>query len=81
MESPTTQKVVDRQDIDIRNIRTDPLAELAASGSMLTGVLQLLPSKVTTFPPAPSTAAQKLLVGQDTIGQETPPSPMVSPSG
>ena len=48
---------------------------------MLTGAVQLLPSKVTTFPPAPSTAAQKLLVGQDTTGQETPPSPMLRPFG
>ena len=81
MESPATQNLADRQDTDIRNIRTGPLTELAALESMLTGALQLLPSKVTTFPPAPSTAAQKLLVGQDTTGQEIPPSPMVRPFG
>ena len=81
MESPATQNMAEWQDTDIRNIRTGPLTELAASGSMLTGAVQLLPSKVTTFPSAPSTAAQKLLVGHDTIGQETPPSPMVRPPG
>jgi hypothetical protein len=48
---------------------------------MLTGAVQLLPSNVTTFPPAPSMAAQKLLVGQDTTGQEIPPSPIVRPFG
>src|SRR5689334_3125441 len=81
MESPATQNMAERQDTDIRNIRTGPLTELAAFESMLTGAVQLVPSKVTTFPPAPSTAAQKWLVGQDTIGQEIPPSPMVRPSG
>ena len=73
------QNVADRQDTDMRNIRTGPLS--VAFESMVTGALQLLPSKVTTFPLAPSTAAQKLLVGQDTTGQETPPSPMVRPFG
>ena len=81
MESPTTQNVADRQDADIRNMRTGPLSDLAAFESTFTGAVQLLPSKVTTFPLAPSTAAQKLLVGQDTIGQEIPPSPMVRPFG
>jgi hypothetical protein len=69
------------QDTDIRNIRTGPLLELAAFESMLTGAVQLLPSKVTTFPLAPSTAAQKSLAGHDTTGQEIPPSPMVRPFG
>src|SRR5215467_11378765 len=81
MESPATQNVAERHDTDIRNIRTGPLTELAAFESMLTGALQALPSKVTTFPPPPSTVAQKLLAGQDTTGQETPPSPMLRPSG
>ncbi len=81
MESPTTQNVADRQDADIRNMRTGPFSELAAFESMFTGAVQVLPSKVTTFPLAPSTAAQKSLVGQDTTGQETPPSPMVRPFG
>ena len=69
------------QDTDIRNMRTGPLTELAALESTRTGVLQVLPLKVTTFPSAPSTAAQKLLVGQDTTGQEIPPSPMLRPFG
>jgi hypothetical protein len=30
VESPATQDVADRQDTDIRNIRTGPLTELAA---------------------------------------------------
>jgi hypothetical protein len=81
MESPATQNMAERQDTDIRNIRTGPLTELAASESMLTGAVHLLPSKVTTFPPPPSTTAQKLLVGQDTTGQEIPPSPMLRPFG
>ena len=81
MESPATQNVSERQDTDIRNIRTGPLTELAAFESMLTGAVQLLPSKVTTFPLAPSTAAQKSLAGHDTTGQEIPPSPMVRPFG
>ena len=65
----------------MRNIRTGPLSELAAFASMLTGALQPLPSKVTRFPSLPSTAAQKSLVGQDTTGQEIPPSPMLRPFG
>ena len=73
--------MAERHDTDIRNTRTGPLTELAASESTVTGVVQLVPSKVTTFPLAPSTAAQKLLVGQDTTGQETPPSPIVRPFG
>jgi hypothetical protein len=81
MESPATQNMAERQDTDIRNIRTGPLTELAAAESMLTGALQVLPSKVTTFPPPPSTAAQKWLDGQDTTGQEIPPSPILRPSG
>ena len=81
MVSPTTQNVADMHDTDIRNTSTGPCSESAAFESTLTGVLQLLPSKVTTFPSAPSTAAQKSLVGQDTIGQEIPPSPMVRPFG
>jgi hypothetical protein len=81
MESPATQNTEERQDTDIRNIRTGPVTELAAFESMLTGALQALPLKVTTFPPPPSTAAQKLLVGQDTTGQEIPPSPILRPSG
>ena len=82
MESPVTQNEAERQDTDMRNIRTGPLTELAAFESMVTGAVQLLPSKVTTFPPPPpSTAAQKLLAGQDTTGQETPPSPMLRPFG
>ena len=81
MESPATQNMAERQDTDIRNIRTGPLTELAAFESMLTGALQLLPSNVTTFPPPPSTAAQKLALEQDTTGQEIPPSPMLRPSG
>src|SRR6185437_6917561 len=68
IESPTTQNVADWQDADIRNMRTGPVWDLAAFESMFTGAVQLLPSKVTTFPVAPSTAAQKLLVGQDTTG-------------
>ena len=63
----------------MRNTRTGPLS--VAFESMLTGALQLLPLKVTTFPLAPSTAAQKLLVGHDTTGQEIPPSPIVRPFG
>ena len=81
MESPATQKMADRQDTDIRKTRDGPLTELAASESMVTGAVQRLPSKVTTFPPPPSTAAQKLLDGQDTTGQETPPSPILRPFG
>ena len=81
MESPATQNLADRQDTDIRNIRTGPLSELAAFESMLTGAVQLVPSKVTMFPSLPSTAAQKSLVGQDTTGHEIPPSPMVRPFG
>ena len=75
------QNMAERQDTDIRNMRTGPLTELAAFESTLTGAVQLLPSKVTTFPPPPSTAAQKLLAGHDTTGQETPPSPMLRPFG
>jgi len=81
MESPATQNLAETQDTDIRNIRTGPLTELAASESILTGAVQLLPSKVTTFPPPPSTAAQKWVVGHDTTGQETPPSPILRPFG
>ncbi len=66
MESPATQNVTERQDTDMRNIRTGPLTELAAFESMVTGAVQPLPSKVTTFPPPPSTAAQKLGDGHDT---------------
>ena len=65
----------------MRNMRTGPLTELAAFGSMLTGALQVLPLKMTTFPVPPSTAAQKFLVGHDTTGQEIPPSPMLRPLG
>ena len=65
----------------MRNLRTGPLTELAASESMVTGALQVLPLKVTTLPPLPSTAAQKLLAGQDTTGQEIPPSPILRPFG
>src|SRR5215471_13013358 len=81
MESPATQNLAERQDTDIRNMRTGPLTELAAFESMVTGAVQLLPSKVTTLPLAPSTAAQKSLTGHDTTGQEMPPSPMVRPFG
>jgi hypothetical protein len=81
MESPATQNMAERQDTDIRNTRTGPLTELAAFESMVTGAVQLLPSKVTTFPPPPSTTAQKLVVGQDTTGQEIPPSPILRPFG
>jgi hypothetical protein len=66
MESPATQNTADRQDTDMRKIRTGPLAELAASESMVTGAAQLLPSKVTMLPLAPSTAAQKLGDEHDT---------------
>jgi hypothetical protein len=59
MESPATQNLADGQDTDVRNMRTGPPTELAAFESMLTGAAQLLPSKVTTFPLAPSMAAQK----------------------
>ena len=62
-------------------MRTDPLTDLAAFESTVTGAVQVLPSKVTTFPLAPSTAAQKSLAGQDTTGQEMPPSPIVRPFG
>ena len=65
----------------MRNIRTGPLTDLAAFESTVTGAVQVLPSKVTTFPPAPSTAAQKSLAGQDTTGQKMPPSPIVRPFG
>src|ERR1700685_3321577 len=81
MESPATQNVAETQDTDIRKIRTGPLTDLAAAESMLTGAAQLLPSKVNTFPPLPSTPAQKLLAGQDTTGQEIPPSPILRPFG
>ena len=81
VESPATQNAAEEQDTDMRNIRTDPLTDLAAFESMLTGAVQVLPSKVTTFPLAPSTAAQKSLAGQDTTGQEMPPSPIVRPFG
>jgi len=81
MESPATQNLAEWQDTDIRKMRTGPLTELAAFESMVTGAVHLLPSKVTTFPVPPSTAAQKLLAGQDTTGQETPPSPMLRPFG
>ena len=49
VELPATQNTAERQDTDIRNIRTGPLTELAAFESMLTGALQVLPLKVTTF--------------------------------
>jgi hypothetical protein len=75
MESPATQNVAEWQDTGMRNMRTGPLTELAAFESMLTGAVQLPPSKVTTFPPPPSTAAQKLLLGQDTTGQEVTAGP------
>src|ERR1700733_4724181 len=65
----------------MRNTRTGSRSELAAFESMLTGAVQPPPSKVTTFPVLPSTAAQKSLVGQDTMGQEIPPSPMLRPFG
>src|ERR1700683_4383348 len=65
----------------MRKIRTGPLREGAAFESMVTGAVQVVPSKVPTSPPAPSTAAQKLAAGHDTTGQEIPPSPMVRPSG
>ena len=81
LESPATQNLADRQDTDVRNTRTGPLSELAACESMLTGAVQRVPSKVTRFPSLPSTAAQKSLVGQDTTGQEMPPSPMLRPFG
>src|SRR6516162_8664489 len=81
MESPATQNAAERQATDMRKIRTGPLTELAAFESMLTGGVQPWPSKVTTFPPPPSTAAQKLLVGHDTTGQEIPPSPILRPLG
>src|SRR3984957_3957652 len=81
MVSPATQNVAEAQDTDIRKIRTGSLTELAAFESRLAGAVQLLPSKVTTFPPPPSTTAQKLLAGQDTTGQEMPPSPMLRPFG
>src|SRR5580692_1429000 len=81
MESPATQNTAEMQDTDMRNMRTGPLTERAALESTLTGAVQLLPSKVITFPPPPSTAAQKLLFGQDTTGQEIPPSPILRPFG
>src|SRR5579859_2544732 len=65
----------------MRKIRTGSLTDLAALASMLTGAVQVRPLKVTTFPSAPSTAAQKSLAGQDTTGQEMPPSPMLRPPG
>src|SRR5579863_858826 len=65
----------------MRKTRTGSLSEFAAFASMFTGAVQRLPSKVTRFPPLPSTAAQKPLVGQDTTGQEMPPSPMLRPFG
>jgi hypothetical protein len=64
--SPATQSTADVQDTHIRKIRTGPLSELAAFESMLTGAVHLLPSKVTTLPLAPSTAAQKLCDEHDT---------------
>jgi hypothetical protein len=69
------------QDTDIRKMRTGPPTELAAFESMVTGALQVRPLKVSTFPVPPSTAAQKLLAGHDTTGQEIPPSPMLRPFG
>src|SRR6202000_1172798 len=80
-ESPATQNLADGQDTDIRKTRTGPLSELAAFASMLTGAVQVLPLKVAMFPSLPSTAAQKWLDGQDTTGQEIPPSPMLRPFG
>ena len=77
MESPATQNTAEEHDTDIRKIRTGPLTELAASESMFTGVVQLLPSKVTTFPP-PSTAAQKLALGHDTVLSSFPGSMAVA---
>src|SRR5579872_3506260 len=65
----------------MRKIRTGPVSECAALVSTVTGAVQVVPSKVTTSPPWPSTAAQKSLAGHDTTGQEMPPSPMVRPSG
>src|SRR5512146_1129132 len=65
----------------MRKIRTGPWTESAAFESTLTGALQVLPSKVTTLPPPPSTAAQKSRAGQETTGQEIPPSPMLRPFG
>ena len=78
MESPATQNTADGQDTDRRN---GPLSEVEASESILTGALQLLPSKVATFPPPPSTTAQKLLVGQDTTDAPAPPLPRLRPLG
>jgi hypothetical protein len=78
MESSATQNVAERQDTDIRKTRTGPLTELAAFESMVTGAVQLLPSKVTTFPPPPSTAAQKRALGQDTVLSSWPGSMAVA---
>ena len=80
-ESPATQNLADRQDTDMRNMRTGPWSELAAFESMLTGAVHLLPSKVTRSPSLPSTAAQKSLLGHDTTGHEIPPSRMLRPFG
>jgi hypothetical protein len=78
MESPTTQNMADGQDTDMRY---GPLSEVEVFESILTGAVQLLPSKVTAFPPPPSTATQKLRVGHDSTGQETPPFPRLTPFG
>jgi hypothetical protein len=73
MVSPAAQNLAEEQDTDMRNTSTDSRTDRAAFKSMLTGAVQRWPSKVTTFPLPPSTAAQKLLAGHDTTGQEMPP--------
>jgi hypothetical protein len=78
MESPATQNTAEMQDTDMRNMRTGPLTERAALESTLTGAVQLLPSKVITFPPPPSTAAQNLALGQDTVLSSLPGSMAVA---
>jgi len=67
--SPATQNVADRQDADIRNMRTGPLTELAAFestvGSMAVAGLQEVPLNVNALEPL-STAAQNLGDEHDT---------------
>ena len=71
MVSPITQNAAERQDTDIRNIRTGPLTELAAFESMLTGALQALPLNVSAFP-LRSMATQKVADAHDTACRWVP---------
>jgi len=75
LESPATQNLADGQDTDHKEYRIGPLSELAAFASMLTGAVQVLPSKVTMFRRCRRRRRRSRWSGRDTTGQEIPPSP------